>query len=115
MKWTRPVVEGSAVGLRTRHSAVAVHSDYEEHARGETSSCVILSFPAVELVFLSLSFFVPVVSCVWKVNVFFFFWSGLHGGSHVLLGAGHGYACALESFAHWTLVCIAHDPAQTPS
>lgn len=28
-------MEGDGVGLRTRHTAVAVHRDYEEHARGK--------------------------------------------------------------------------------
>ncbi|CAB1107021.1 unnamed protein product [Ectocarpus sp. CCAP 1310/34] len=31
MEWHRPKVEGDPIGVRTRHTAVAVHADYEHH------------------------------------------------------------------------------------
>lgn len=35
MEWSRPVIEGEGVGVRTRHTAVAVHSDFDEYDRGK--------------------------------------------------------------------------------
>lgn len=82
MKWTRPVVEGATVCLRTRHSAVAVHSDYEEHSRGDICllvrrlTLVILYCGAFVFVFVSLSCILSScrkIFCVSSEIVFFFF------------------------------------------
>lgn len=35
LEWRQPKIEGTPIGVRTRHTAVAVHADYEEHERGK--------------------------------------------------------------------------------
>jgi len=35
MEWIQPKIRGDPIGVRTRHTAVAVHADYEQHARGK--------------------------------------------------------------------------------
>lgn len=35
MEWIQPKIRGDPIGVRTRHTAVAVHADYEQHERGE--------------------------------------------------------------------------------
>lgn len=36
MEWIQPKIRGDPIGVRTRHTAVAVHADFEQHERGET-------------------------------------------------------------------------------
>lgn len=36
MEWIQPKIRGDPIGVRTRHTAVAVHADYEQYERGET-------------------------------------------------------------------------------
>eukprot|EP00752_Nemacystus_decipiens_P012142 g10764.t1 len=33
MEWIQPKIRGDPIGVRTRHTAVAVHADYEQHER----------------------------------------------------------------------------------
>lgn len=35
MEWSKPFVEGQAPGIRTRHTAVGVHSDDDHHVYGK--------------------------------------------------------------------------------
>lgn len=36
MEWLQPKINGDPIGVRTRHTAVAVHADYDQNERGET-------------------------------------------------------------------------------
>ena len=38
MEWIQPKIRGDPIGVRTRHTAVAVHADYEQHERGEAEA-----------------------------------------------------------------------------
>lgn len=44
MEWRQPKIEGDPIGVRTRHTAVAVHADYDEHERGERLTVDVAPF-----------------------------------------------------------------------
>lgn len=51
MEWHQPKIAGDPMGVRTRHTAVAVHADHDQHDRGQPRGAIILMrIPCLPLV-----------------------------------------------------------------